>query len=173
MKMQKPLKIYTDGSSQPHKGKTAGWATVFVFDVPFVMHGYIEPPSTNIVSETLAVIYALEVSALKNIHTIIYADCNFAKNALYEWRKGWERNGFPTKNRALIMRLFEAFDNHPMAEIRWIKGHAGHKYNEIADIYAKYGRDKTILPTKKFVVNYFDSVEASDKFVQKLKSGNN
>ncbi|AWY10166.1 RNase H [Vibrio phage VP-1] len=168
MKLQKPLKIYTDGSSNPHKGKAAGWSVVFPFEKPFIMYGHLAPPSTNIVSETLAVVLALEVSAKKGMHTIIYADCDFAKKALYEWRRKWERNGYPTKNRELILRLFKAFDEHPCAEIRWVKGHAGHKYNEMADLYAKYGRDKTLLPNSNATLRYFEDVPSVDQFVQNM-----
>lgn len=167
----KPLFIYTDGSSAPHTTKKAGWSAVFLFDSkPMIFYGHIEPPSTNIVGEMLAVIIALELSRMSNKHTVVRTDSEFTKNCVYEWRRKWEMTGLPTKNRDLIIRLFKAFDQHKMPEIKWVKGHANVKWNEVADIYAKYGRDQTNMDGMSPIYNtrYFDSVDAINQFVQKM-----
>jgi ribonuclease HI len=55
-----------------------------------------------------------------------------------KWVSGWQNNGWltkdkkPVKNSELWRELIEQCARHEV-EWRWVKGHAGDHYNEIAD----------------------------------------
>jgi ribonuclease HI len=72
---------------------------------------------------------------------ILYTDSSYVRNGITKWVAGWVRNGWktaskqPVKNADLWQDLIDAEDKHTV-EWRWVKGHAGDKYNEIADTLA-------------------------------------
>ena len=96
-----------------------------------------EPNSTNNKMELTAAIEGL--AALTRPSTVIlYTDSTYVRNGITRWVKGWQRNGWktadkkPVKNADLWRRLVEEEKVHTV-EWRWVKGHAGDQYNEIAD----------------------------------------
>ena len=64
-----------------------------------------------------------------------------------KWIAGWKRNGWktaskkPVKNKELWMRLDELNSFHNVSW-NWVKGHSGHRENEIADSLANRGIDE-------------------------------
>jgi hypothetical protein len=62
----------------------------------------------------------------------------------YKWINGWKKNGWrtadrkPVKNSELWQELDEEVAKHRI-EWRWVKGHSGNKYNDIADELARHG----------------------------------
>lgn len=69
---------------------------------------------------------------------IIYTDSTYVRNGIMKWVAGWQANGWktrdkkPVKNSDLWRRLIEEEERHEV-EWRWVKGHAGDHFNEIAD----------------------------------------
>ena len=59
------------------------------------------------------------------------------KGWVYSWqKKGWKKaDGKKALNVDLWQQLLEQLQNHKV-EFVWVKGHAGHKYNEICDTLA-------------------------------------
>ena len=56
-------------------------------------------------------------------------------------RKGWKRGkNEPVKNVDLWKRLLKAMEPHKVTYI-WVKGHAGHAYNERCDLLATSSAD--------------------------------
>jgi ribonuclease HI len=61
-----------------------------------------------------------------------------------EWIHAWKRRGWltadkkPVKNDDLWKRLDAARGRHDV-DWRWVKGHAGHEFNERADVLANKG----------------------------------
>ncbi|MEX1661187.1 ribonuclease HI [uncultured Thioclava sp.] len=102
-----------------------------------------EADTTNNRMELLAAINALE--ALKRDSEItITTDSAYVKNGVTGWIHGWKRNGWktankkPVKNVDLWQRLDAAQARHSVTW-KWIKGHAGHAENELADELARAG----------------------------------
>ena len=64
------------------------------------------------------------------------------KNGINQWIHNWKRNGWRTankkavKNADLWKRLDRAVDKHEVLW-RWVKGHAGHRENEMCDELAR------------------------------------
>lgn len=165
-----PLKIYTDGSSVPQKPEVgAGWAMYMEMNGrEFILYGHLPYPATNNVAEMYGVIVGLRVASKINKFLNVYTDSKYVERSINEWRGKWENSGFPQKNRDLIMNLFEAYDNHPMCCVNWIKGHAGHDGNEIADQWSKEGRKKNIVTVdnQSRKVIGFNSMEETESFLK-------
>lgn len=135
-----PVILYTDGCSLNNPGP-GGWASILVFKgVEKELVGG-EPQSTNNRAELMAVITGLR--ALKRpcrVH--IVSDSQYVIKGMTEWVQGWMRRGWrnasgePVKNRELWEDLVNAAAPHQLSW-EWVKGHAGHPYNERCDRLAK------------------------------------
>ena len=71
-------------------------------------------------------------------------DSAYVKDGITKWLSGWKAKGWqtaarkPVKNEDLWKALDEASARHDITW-EWIKGHAGHEYNERADALARQG----------------------------------
>ena len=68
-------------------------------------------------------------------------------DGITKWINGWKKNGWrtadrkPVKNCELWQELDIEASKHSI-EWRWVKGHSGDKYNDIADELARSGIEK-------------------------------
>ncbi|MER4653384.1 ribonuclease HI, partial [Klebsiella pneumoniae] len=97
--------------------------------------------TTNNRMEMMGALIALE--RLKfSCNVILHSDSQYLKNGMTLWMKGWKQNGWitadkkPVKNVDLWKRLDLAASRHNV-RWNWVKGHAGHRENEICDRLAK------------------------------------
>ena len=102
-----------------------------------------EAETTNNRMELMAAIEGL--GALKEpCAVILTTDSQYVLKGVTEWIAGWKRNGWktaakqPVKNADLWQRLDEQTQRHRV-EWRWVRGHTGHRENEIADSLANRG----------------------------------
>jgi ribonuclease HI len=129
--------VFTDGSASPNPGP-GGWAAVYVVDDEVIdQRTGSEAHTTNNRMELVALLRGLEMVPPGTPATL-YSDSNLAVQTLNEWASGWERRGWrrrtgPVENLDLVRPLFEAVRSRPEIEVRWIKAHAGHRWNELAD----------------------------------------
>jgi ribonuclease HI len=99
--------------------------------------------TTNNRMELLAVIEAL--NALKRpCEVIVHTDSQYVHKGISEWLAGWKAKGWKTASKAPVKNvdLWQALDEARLRhqiEWRWIKGHAGHEGNEMADELANRG----------------------------------
>jgi ribonuclease HI len=75
----------------------------------------------------------------------IYSDSSYAVQALTTWVHSWRRNGWqtrsgPVKNRDLLETALDVLRQRPHVRLQWVKGHAGHRWNEAADELANRAR---------------------------------
>ncbi len=137
--------VFTDGGASPNPGP-GGWGAVYVIDDEVVAeeHGH-EPSTTNNRMELTALIAALRLVPADK-PTIVYSDSNLAVRTINEWAAGWEKRGWKRKtgqveNLDLVRTVYEGFRGRPELDLRWIKAHAGIKWNEYADQLANRWRD--------------------------------
>ncbi len=131
------VKIYTDGACSGNPGP-GGWGAVLLYGEHEKRISGGEPQTTNNRMELTAVIEALSLlnrpcKVLLTTDSKYVAD-SVTKRWVYGWQKrGWKKSdGKPAINVDLWQRLLPLLDRHEV-EIAWIKGHAGHYYNEICD----------------------------------------
>ena len=81
---------------------------------------------------------------------IVYSDSNYCVQTFNDWMFSWERKGWiksdkkVPENLDLIQAYYDWYQKGYRIDLRKIKGHVGHKWNEMADDLAT-GR---IQPTK-------------------------
>jgi len=131
--------IYTDGACSGNPGP-GGFCAILTCDGHEKTVSGSEIQTTNNRMELLAVIRGLE--SLKRPCTVtIVSDSAYVCNAinqnwLVSWKaKGWKRKGGELLNIDLWQRLDELIALHTV-KFEWIKGHAGHPYNERCDTIA-------------------------------------
>jgi ribonuclease HI len=132
----KTVSIYTDGACKGNPGP-GGWGAVLVYGAHEREMSGGERETTNNRMELLGAISALE--ALKEpCKVILTSDSKYLTDAFLQgwiesWRaKGWRRGKEELKNPDLWERLYNLTKIHEV-EFVWVKGHAGHEYNERCD----------------------------------------
>ncbi|BDP17377.1 ribonuclease HI [Escherichia coli] len=157
----KTVKIFSDGSCLKNPGGPGGYGIVLQYrgEEREFSDGFHS--TTNNRMEMMGALIGLE--RLKYpCNVIIHSDSQYLKNGMTQWMKWWKRNGWmtsdkkPVKNVDLWKRLDEAASRHNV-RWKWVKGHAGHRENEICDRLAKIAAFSAAdMPHKKdigFVYN--------------------
>ena len=142
---QDKIIIYTDGACSGNPG-VGGWGAILMFKEheKKILGGNKE--TTNNQMEIRAVIEALK-TIKKPAEIIIYTDSKYVMDGITKWINGWKKNGWrtadrkPVKNSELWQELDQEVNRHNI-EWRWVKGHSGDKYNDIADELARNGISK-------------------------------
>ncbi len=138
----KNVEIFTDGACKGNPGP-GGWGALLRYgSIEKSLYGG-EANTTNNRMELMAAIAAL--SALREACEVkITTDSQYVRKGITEWMSGWKRNGWrtaakePVKNADLWQRLDELNQKHQVSW-HWVKGHSGHRENEIADALANRG----------------------------------
>lgn len=128
--------IYTDGACRGNPGN-GGWGTILVYGKHEKELSGGERETTNNRMELTAAIEGL--SALKEpCEVTLYSDSKYLVDAFLQgwvetWKSaGWRRGRDELKNPDLWERLYSLTEIHKVTFV-WVKGHAGHGYNERCD----------------------------------------
>jgi ribonuclease HI len=139
--------IYTDGACRGNPGP-GGWGAILMMGAHRKTLCGGELATTNNRMELMAAIQALE--ALNKPCTVeLHTDSQYVKRGVTEWLHLWKARGWRTmtkgavKNEDLWKRLDSARARHEV-DWRWVKGHAGHEFNEVADELARRGMLETL-----------------------------
>lgn len=133
----KTINIYTDGACRGNPGK-GGWGAVLVYEGKEKELFGGDKETTNNRMELTAAIEALR--ALKEpCHVILTSDSQYLVNGIEKgWAVSWKKNGWkksdktPALNPDLWDSLLSLLEIHTV-DFVWVKGHAGHPYNERCD----------------------------------------
>ncbi len=142
----KEVTVYSDGSCKGNPGP-GGWCCILVYRGKEKVLCGGDAETTNNRMEMTAVIKALE--ALKEPCAVtLISDSKYVIDALSKgWAKSWQRKGWkrssgePALNPDLWEKLITLTQKHMLSYI-WVKGHAGHEYNERCDTIAQAEADK-------------------------------
>lgn len=138
----KHIDIYTDGSCRCNPGP-GGWGAILVYKgIEKELCGG-ESNTTNNRMELTAVIKALQ--ALKESCEItLTSDSKYVIDGLKNgWAESWRARGWrkadrsPALNPDLWEILLNEVKKHQITYV-WVKGHAGHPYNERCDEMAQF-----------------------------------
>jgi ribonuclease HI len=137
--------IYTDGACDPNPGK-GGWAVVIQQNGEIKKLSGGEAQTTNNRMELMAAIMALR-SIAATIPVVINSDSEYVKKGITEWMPDWKKRGWKRKGGTLAnLDLWQELDRlNSKANVtwRWVKGHAGHPMNELADQLASKASQQT------------------------------
>ncbi len=133
----KKVTIYSDGACSGNPGP-GGYGTIIVYNSveKCLSDGFLE--TTNNRMELLGAITGLE--ALKEPCEVeIISDSKYLCDAINAgWLENWKARGWkkadkkPVLNIELWQRLDIMLNKHSVT-FTWVKGHAGHEYNERCD----------------------------------------
>ena len=136
----KKVELYTDGACRGNPGN-GGWGAILVYQgVEKELSGG-EEITTNNRMELMAAIAGME--ALKEpCQIMLTSDSKYLTDAINKgWLKSWKKNGWrkADKSAVLNVELWQKIDElialHTV-EFVWVRGHAGHPYNERCDALA-------------------------------------
>ncbi len=135
----KELQLYTDGACRGNPGR-GGWGAILVYGRFEKELSGGERETTNNRMELMAAISGLE--ALKEpCKVTLFSDSKYLVDAFnLSWVEGWRDHGWKRgrdelKNPDLWERLYALTEKHEVS-FEWVKGHAGHSYNERCDALA-------------------------------------
>jgi ribonuclease HI len=136
----KKIEVFTDGSSLGNPGP-GGWCAILRYKGKEKILRGGEEHTTNNRMELTAVIEALK--ALKERCEIdLYSDSTYVLKGINEWLPGWVKKNFKNvKNPDLWKEFLEAVKGHKI-NVNWVRGHSGHRENEICDKIAKEEAEK-------------------------------
>ncbi len=143
--MNDVVEIFTDGACRGNPGP-GGWGVLLRFgDQEKTLHGG-EPDTTNNRMELMAAIKGLQ--ALKRSSKVVLTtDSKYVMQGITEWIANWKKRGWKTANKKPVKNvdLWQVLDKEMQQhniERKWVKGHSGHRENEIADELANQGIDE-------------------------------
>ncbi len=136
--------VYTDGACRGNPGP-GGWGAILNYKDREKRLTGAEARTTNNRMELMAAISALEALTRPSA-VALHTDSQYVQKGITEWLPGWVKRGWrtadrkPVKNADLWQRLQAACAPHRVAW-HWVKGHAGHAGNELADALANEAID--------------------------------
>ncbi len=144
----KRVEVFTDGACRGNPG-LGGWGVLLRFgSIEKQLYG-AAPDTTNNRMELMAAIKGL--AAITEPCVIeLTTDSQYVRLGITEWIKSWKARGWrtankkPVKNVDLWQQLDQEVSNHKVSW-HWVKGHSGHRENEIADQLANQGIDELIM----------------------------
>ena len=136
--------IYTDGSCNYNPGP-GGFGVVILDDNEnlILTHSERSQKTTNNREELKAILwaflrYGVPAAADENPPTV-YSDSAYSVNTLTNWMFSWEKKGWLKSNNKtpenldLIKSFYEYWKRGYRIGLQKVKGHAGNKWNELAD----------------------------------------
>ncbi|MEC7839511.1 MAG: ribonuclease HI [Chlamydiota bacterium] len=138
--MTDKIHIYTDGACRGNPGP-GGWGVVLKYQQHEKTASGAEPFTTNNRMELTATISGLELLKSSERDVVIYTDSQYVRNGITQWIHGWKRNGWKTKDKSYVKNIdlwkkLDGLIRKYNVKWEWIKGHNGHRENEMADTLA-------------------------------------
>jgi len=137
--------MFTDGACRGNPGP-GGWGVVLRYQRREKSLYGGETHTTNNRMELRAAIEGL-MALTKPCEVVLTTDSEYLRQGITRWLANWKRNGWktsarkPVKNADLWRALDEQAQRHQI-EWRWVKGHSGHRENDMADLLANKAIDE-------------------------------
>ncbi len=141
----KQIEVFTDGACRGNPGP-GGWGVLLRYQGKEKQLYGGERETTNNRMELTAAIEALAALS-ETCEVDLTTDSEYVRKGITEWLQNWKKRGWktaakkPVKNVDLWQRLDEQSVRHNV-KWHWVKGHSGHRENEIADQLANRGIDE-------------------------------
>ena len=141
------MSIFTDGACRGNPGP-GGWGAILQYGDHEKNLSGAENDTTNNRMELTAVIEALRALSTP-CEIALTTDSKYVIQGITEWLPQWKARGWktsakkPVKNVDLWTALDAAVTPHKI-EWHWVRGHTGHRENEMADQLANEAIDAFI-----------------------------
>lgn len=141
------VEIFTDGACRGNPGP-GGWGVVLRYNGVEKFLSGAEADTTNNRMELTAAIQGLK-ALTRQCDVELTTDSKYVRDGITSWLPKWEINGWrgsnkkPVKNQDLWQALNQISKEHQISW-HWIKGHSGHRENEMADELANQAIDKML-----------------------------
>lgn len=141
----KTVEIFSDGACRGNPGP-GGWGVLLRYGKNERSLCGAEQDTTNNRMELTAALEGLK-SLKEPCSVILTTDSQYLRKGITEWIISWKAKGWktsarqPVKNQDLWQAIDEVAQQHNI-EWRWVKGHTGHRENEIADQLANQAIDE-------------------------------
>jgi len=136
----KKVYIFTDGSSLGNPGP-GGWCAILRYNKHEKILKGGKKQTTNNEMELTAVLESLK--ALKEpCEVYLYSDSKYVVDAIENWIHDWAKKGWKNakkkdiSHKSLWKEIYNLMKKHKIYTF-WVKGHSGHKENELCDRIAK------------------------------------
>lgn len=138
----KTVEIFTDGACKGNPGP-GGWGALLRYGEQEKSLCGGERDTTNNRMELMAAIEGLKALS-EHCRVELTTDSQYVRQGITQWMINWKKNGWktsakkPVKNADLWRMLDDEVARHEV-NWHWVKGHSGHRENEIADQLANDG----------------------------------
>jgi len=139
------VEIFTDGACRGNPGPGGWGALLRRGGTEKIIRGY-EADTTNNRMELMAAIEALR-ALTRPCLVELTTDSQYVRQGIMSWMPRWKANGWktaarkPVKNKDLWQDLEEQVAQHTV-NWHWVKGHSGHRENELVDEAANVAIDE-------------------------------
>ncbi len=141
----KQVEIFTDGACRGNPGP-GGWGALLRCNgQEKSLHGG-EAHTTNNRMELCAAIEAL-TALTEPCEVVLTTDSEYVLRGITEWIVQWKKRGWRTAAKkpvinADLWQLLDTQNQRHQVQWRWVRGHTGHRENELADQLANRGIDE-------------------------------
>lgn len=140
--MSQTITLYVDGACKGNPGP-GGWGAYIITETAEHKLCGGELDTTNNRMELTAAIEGIAFCPTE-AKLVLWTDSNYVKRGITEWIEGWKKKNWKdVKNPDLWKKLDQTCQGREI-EWNWIKGHAGHAGNEMADQLANLGTQQTL-----------------------------
>jgi ribonuclease HI len=145
------VEIFTDGACRGNPGP-GGWGALIRREGEEIKLYGGQARTTNNRMELTAAIEALSSINDSNTPVDLTSDSEYLRKGITEWIGNWKKRnwktaaGKPVKNQDLWRQL-DAIAGALDVRWHWVKGHSGHRENEIADQLANLAIDEMLEVT--------------------------
>jgi len=142
----KHVELFTDGACRGNPGP-GGWGVILRFQGKEKELWGGAKETTNNRMELQAAIEGLR-ALNEPCQVSLTTDSQYVRKGITEWIGAWKQRGWrtaakkPVKNVELWQALDEEVARHQV-EWHWVKGHSGHRENDLADALANRGIDES------------------------------
>jgi len=132
------LELWTDGSCYRNPGGPGGFSAILVKSgVEIVRVVDSEPVTTSNRMELSGVLYGLKEVVSGPV--TVYSDSEYVVKIFSEWLSKWKQSPkklLYKKNLDLIYAIESEIARVGDVSFKWVRGHSGIEWNEVADYYA-------------------------------------
>ncbi|MEM1282110.1 MAG: ribonuclease HI [Chlamydiota bacterium] len=158
--MEQQIQIFTDGACRGNPG-FGGWGVLLKYKGHEKKLSGHEPFTTNNRMELTAAIEGLSAIKVEGVKVTVTTDSKYVRDGITQWINNWKKNGWRTKEKKLVKnidlwkKLDDLLKRHEVTW-EWVKGHNGHKENEIVDNLATSAITKYLTTLKVSDATLFD-----------------